>query len=279
MSDNQSRGTRDFTKYDSMETEKLEEILRLDAEAPEGQESDIEEILYIMEVLAQRDKNSTGNTTLESWNSFQQDYLCNGVSPAKKTEKPARPWLRRMIAAAAVIAILITIPLTAKAFSWDSLWNTFAKWAKETFSFVTVDQPDATEPSPDDVREYESLQEALAASNCNPNIVPTQIPERYGLSVVKTTETPLQRIYMAKYHSGENQFKITVRSYINTDPEKIEITEDLFEIYEASGTQYYIFSNEEQLRAVWIKDSYECFISGELTVAEIKMMIDSIGKG
>lgn len=279
MSDNQSRGTRDFTKYDSMETEKLEEILRLDAEAPEGQESDIEEILYIMEVLAQRDKNSTGNTTLESWNSFQQDYLCNGVSPAKKTEKPARPWLRRMIAAAAVIAILITIPLTAKAFSWDSLWNTFAKWAKETFSFVTVDQPDATEPNPDNINNYQSLQEALDAACQDSSIVPTWIPEKFLLDQILVDENPMQRIYMAKYHSGENQFKITVRSYINTDPEKIEIGQDLLEIYEAAGIKYYIFTNHEQLRAVWIKDSYECFISGELTVAEIKMMIDSIEKG
>ena len=279
MSDNQSRGTRDFTKYDSMETEALEEILRLDAEAPEGQESDMEEILYIMEVLAERKKIITGNTTLESWNSFQQDYLCNGVSPAKKTEKPARPWLRRMIAAAAVIAILITIPLTAKAFSWDSLWNTFAKWAKETFSFVTVDQPEATEPNPDNINNYQSLQEALTATDKDPNIIPTQIPNGYEINDVKVTETPLQRIYMAKYHSGENQFKITVRSYINTDPEKIEIGPDLLEVYEASGIEYYIFDNHEQLRAVWIKDSYECFISGELTVAEIKMMIDSIGKG
>ena len=279
MSDNQSRGTRDFTKYDSMETEALEEILRLDAEAPEGQESDMEEILYIMEVLAERKKIITGNTTLESWNSFQQDYLCNGVSPAKKTEKPARPWLRRMIAAAAVIAILITIPLTAKAFSWDSLWNTFAKWAKETFSFVTVDQPAATEPSPDNMLEYDSLQEALTATNGDSTIVPTWIPDGYRLNDLRITETPLQNVYICKYQKETSVLIITVRSYINTDAEKIEITENLFEIYEASGIKYYIFSNKEQIRAAWIKDSYECFISGELTVAEIKMMIDSIGKG
>jgi len=279
MSENQNSRINDFSKYDDMPTEELEEILRLDAEAPEGQESDMEEILYIMEVLAERKKNSTGNTTLESWNSFQQDYLCNGVSPAKKTEKPARPWLRRMIAAAAVIVILIAIPLTAKAFSWESIWNTFAKWAQETFSFVTVDQPEATEPNPDNINNYQSLQDALTATDKDPNIIPTRIPDGYEINDVKVTETPLQRIYMAKYHKETSVLMITVRSYINTDAEKVEITEDLFEIYEVAGIQYYIFSNEEQIRAVWIKDSYECFISGELTIAEIKMMIDSIGKG
>ena len=278
MSDNQSRGARDFTKYDSMETEKLEEILRLDAEAPEGQESDTEEILYIMEVLAQRDNNSTGKTTLEAWNSFQQQYLSHGDAIAKETKK-VRPWLRRMIAAAAVIAILVGVPLTAKAFGWEDIWNTVAKWAKETFSFVTVDQPDATEPSPDDIREYESLQDALIASNRDPDIVPTWIPDRYNLDRVVIDENPMQKVYIGIYHSVKDKIKITVRSYLNTDPEKIEITQELFEVYEVSGIEYYIFSNEEQLRAAWIKDSYECFISGELSVAEIKMMIDSIGKG
>lgn len=278
MSDNQNCGTRDFAKYDSMETEALEEILRLDAEAPEGQESDTEEILYIMEVLAERNKENTGKTALEAWNSFQQQYLSDDKTIPKGTKK-AGPWLRRMIAAAAVIAILITVPLSAKAFSWDAIWNTFAKWAKETFSFVTVDQPNATEPSPDNINNYQSLQEALAASNRDPDIVPTWFPEGYELERIVINENPVQKIYIALYLCEDTSLKITVRSYLNTDAEKIEITEDYFEIYEVSGIQYYIFSNEEQIRAVWIKDSYECFISGELTIAEIKMMIDSIGKG
>ena len=54
MSEKQSRGIGDLSKYDTMTTEELEEILRLDAQAPEEQESDIEKILYIMEVLTER---------------------------------------------------------------------------------------------------------------------------------------------------------------------------------------------------------------------------------
>ena len=36
MSENQNCGIRDFSKYDEMTTEELEEILRLDAETPAG---------------------------------------------------------------------------------------------------------------------------------------------------------------------------------------------------------------------------------------------------
>ena len=41
---------------------------------------------------------------------------------------------------------------------------------------------------------------------------------------------------------------------------------------------YYIFQNKDQLRSVWISNAYECNISGDLSVDEIKKMIDSIGE-
>ena len=77
MSENQNCGIGNLSQYDAMTTEELEEILRLDAEMPEGQESDTEKILYIMEVLAERKRNTshTGNTALEAYESFKQNYM------------------------------------------------------------------------------------------------------------------------------------------------------------------------------------------------------------
>ena len=73
--------------------------------------------------------------------------------------------------------------------------------------------------------------------------------------------------------------KITVQAYLDKDPEKVESNKDLIELYPAGGIEYYIFANQEQLRAVWITDSYECYISGDVTIEEMHSMIDSIGKG
>ena len=61
--------------------------------------------------------------------------------------------------------------------------------------------------------------------------------------------------------------------------EKVEIEDEPIEIYEASGVEYYIFENLDQKQVVWYIDSYECRISCELTMEEIKMMIDSVRKG
>ena len=89
----------------------------------------------------------------------------------------------------------------------------------------------------------------------------------------------MQKVYVAVYTTGENYIKICVRSYADGDPEKAEINGEILEVYERSDIEYYIFYNNNRLRAAWIKGSYECYISGDMTIEEIKMMIDSIGKG
>ena len=77
MSENLNRGSRDFSKYDTMETAELEEILRLDAALPEGAESDTELLLYVMGVLADRRRNNgvAGKTAFEAWESFEKNYM------------------------------------------------------------------------------------------------------------------------------------------------------------------------------------------------------------
>ncbi|MBQ7329428.1 MAG: DUF4367 domain-containing protein [Oscillospiraceae bacterium] len=283
MSENQNRGTADFAKYDMMTTEELEEILRSDSQSPEGQESDGELLLYVMGVLAHRKRNSEnpGKTAQQAWESFEKHYLPKEeVHTAQRKSKKVRPSLRRWIAAVAAAAFIVAIPLTASALTWDEIWNAVATWAKETFSFVS--QPDATqatEPSPDNIDGYESLQQALAETNRGNELVPTWIPDRYTLMDITVEENPMRKNYGAIYLGTDGMLMITVQSYIGSDPEKIEINEDLLELYTVADNEYYIFSNVDQLRAVWISGSYECSISGNITMEEIKLMIDSIVKG
>ena len=285
MSENQNRVNHNLKKYDTMATEDLKEILRLDSEAPQGQELDTDQILYIVEVLAGREKDAiTGKTAQESWKSFQQNYLpeeetCLPPIHEEKSVKCSPPWLRRLTAIAAIVALIVCLSATANAFSWKDLWNTVAKWAKETFSFVSENQTGGSEPSPDNTKEYTSLQQALSATNVTAKLVPTWIPEGYVLQDITIDENPMQRMYLALYKNGEKPLRITVQSYLMGNPEKVEIQGEPLEVYQVSETKYYILENGPQLRAAWIKDSYECYISGELTIAEIKTMIDSIGKG
>ena len=284
MSENRSR---DYAKYDAMATEALEEILRLDASAPEGEDSDTELLLYVMGVLANRRRNtdSTGKTALEAWESFQQDYLSEEeecLEDALDRKRPAprpRLWLRRLIAAAALMALVVCFPLTAKAFGWEEIWEVFARWAKDTFCFVSDESAEVTEPAVEYDGTRDSLQELLIKNKVDVALVPTWVPDGFVLDKIEKDVTPEQKLYRAIYFKDEEKIEIRIKTYLPSDMYCFEIEEDILEVYTANGIEYYIFKNLDQLRALWTIESYECNISGDLSLEEIKMMIDSIEKG
>ena len=281
MSENQNRGISDLSKYDAMTTEELEEILRLDAQAPEEQESDTDKILYIMEVLTERKRNNghTGKTALEAYESFKQNYMPEVEEPDIHNEKPATVknrfprWLRGLTAAAAVLVILVLGSVTAKAFGTD-LWKTVVKWTQETFHFGEWGNSESNENLP-----YSSLQEALEDDEITTSLVPNWFPSGYELADIKVKYSPIQTIYTAIYTNGEQNLRITLQDHLEGKPIYVEQSEGLVEEYEVSGITYYLFSNYEYNRAVWLYESYECDISGEVTIDELKKMIDSIQEG
>lgn len=284
MSENLNRGIRDFSKYDSMETEELEQILRLDAEAPEGTESDTELLLYVMEVLASRRNNTniTGNTAQQAWESFQQNYMPLDIHDSKSQTNnrvTSAPWVRRLIAAAAVIALVILIPVSAKAFSLEKLWDVIATWAKETFSFIGSEDIAGHEVTASSLEDCISLQDALMKSNRDPNIAPTWMPNGFALDKIEKAVSPVREIYLATYRNGNRILRIKIQSFLDGGSEKIEINEDLIELYESGDLVFYIFTNNTHLRAIWATDSYECDITGDISIDELRKMIDSIEKG
>ena len=281
MSEKQNRGIDDLSKYDAMTTEELEEILRLDVQAPEEQESDTDTILYVMEVLTEREKNNshTGKTALEAFESFKQNYMPeddNNEVPYRepiKTQSGFPRWLRSLTAAAAVLAILVLGSVTAKAFGFD-IWEAVVKWTQETFHFGEWSNSEIS----NNLR-FASLQEALEEGNTPSWLVPTWIPDGIDLVDITVDQTPLQKIYIAKYANGEQILRITVQDYLDGFPSYVEQSDGLIEEYEVSGVTYYLFANYDNVKAVWIVDSCECYISGNVTIEELKMMIDSIEKG
>ena len=277
MSQNQNRGNIDFTIYDSMATQELEEILRLDTEMPEGQESDIDKILYIMEVLAERKRSNshTGKTALEAYESFKQNYMPetdNNAIPIEAKHKVPR-WVRSLTATAAVLAILLTGAVTAKAFGFD-VWKAVVQWSQETFHFGDGGGSEA-----DDNLHYTSLREALEKGNVPVWFVPTYIPAEFSLAEINVQQTPKNSIYTAKYICEEKVIIIAVRNYLDCDPFYVEQSEGFVEEYEMSGIAFYLLSNQGQNRAIWLYESYECEISGNVTIEELKEIIDSIQKG
>ena len=281
MSENQNCGIRDFSKYDEMTTEELEEILRLDAENIEGQESDTETLLYVMGVLTERRKNNghTGNTAQESYESFKQHYMPgidNERLVPEKLNRPKNrpfPWMRSLVAASIVLAILIFGSVTAQAFGVD-VWKAVVQWTQETFHFGELGGSETNSNLP-----YASLQEALEQGKVSTSLAPTWFPDGYELVDISIQQGPLDKQYRAKYVNGNLTLRITVQDHLDKNPVYVEQSDGLVEEYVVSGITYYLFANYDNVKAVWVTDSYECYISGNATIDELKEMIDSIEKG
>lgn len=289
MPNNQNRSNQDFSRFDSMTNEELEEILRSDVQKEEGEESDLEMLLYVMEVLAVRKKNSEnpGKTAGEAFETFKEYYMPDDSTadtaqvPSKaqvinmKPTKRLRPWLSRLVATAAILAFVLVSSITAHAMGID-IWDIVLKWTQETFQFGSDDQTEAIEAIPNDSRDCRSLEEALQQSGVSIALAPSWFPAGYELADVKIDESPIQLSILAFYQWNDKNIKIQIKRYFDDDPEQIEQSDPLIEEYESNGTVYYIFADNANLQAVWIKENYECYISGPLTIDEIRSMIDSI---
>lgn len=288
MPDSHNRGDADYSKYEAMSTEELQQLLREDASKPEGEETNVEVLLYVMDVLAKRRQaRNEGKSPEEALESFMQNYVPedeeSSNSESESTIRKLRPnfrrWMSGLIAAAAMFVLILGSSLTASALGFD-LWDIIVKWTQETFHFgYSSDVSDTGIPDEKSTEVFAGLQDALNDYDISVSLVPTWLPDGYEEVIVKVEDTPRRRQFAAQYQFGDKTIRIRIADYFDSAPAQIEQSDPVLEVYTANGIQYYIFENYDQLRAVWINENYECYIIGPLSVSEIKEMIDSIGKG
>ena len=286
MPDSNNRTGRDFSEYDEMNDEQLRQILREDASKTEGEDTDLELMLHIMEVLARRRRETSEDISPEeSLEQFKKKYTYTDnslISEEKATRKKTvgfSRWQKWVATIAALLVLVFGSAITAQAFGFD-LFEIIAKWTKETFHFGYVsDIGETNEPSPDTELPYASLRDALAKYKIEAKLVPTWIPEGYTEGEVQTKESPMQRLFIAKYEHGDNSIRLRIADYLGGFPLQIEQSETLVEKYISDGIEYYIFDNESQMQVAWVNEHYECYLTGPLSLAEIKSIIDSIEKG
>lgn len=287
MPDSLNRRDEKFAKYDAMSTDELQQILRDDASKSEGATSDTEALFYVMEVLAKRRQaRNEGKSPEEALESFKQNYYTeNDISSVSESTtvafKPSSRgrWRRGLIAAAAMLVIVIGSSITANAMGFD-LWEVIAKWTQETFHLGYASQESTPiAPEKEDSTLYSALQEALEQQNIHLALAPTWLPDGYSENDVRITDSPKHRSFITNYENGDRTIIIRIAEYLDSFPVQIERSEALIEIYSCNGIDYYIFANYDILEAAWITENYECYISGPLSISEIREIINSIGKG
>ena len=278
MSDNLNRSKPYFSKYNSMSIGELEEILRADAMGSERDDSDVDEILYVMEVLAKKRRQNgiAGKTALEAYQEFQQHYLPMVEEDSKPQRQTNIIPFRRIAAVAASLVLVFSLSITANAFSFKDVWDAVVTWAQETFSFSMG--VEVSEPKTEDEFVYSSFQNALIMGKVDTAIVPSRVPDGYFLIDIKIDETPIQKTYMAIFQNDDKYLKLVIQSLINGNPEQIEISGELVEKYSTNGIDFYFLENNDIFQVAWFTSNYECYIAGDASIDELKYMIDSVGK-
>lgn len=270
-----------FSKYDSMPTEELQEILRKHANGELQTEPDTDELYYMMEVLARRREEEDPQafrSNEEALADFRKHYMPKEkrVVRSKVIRFPNRAL--RTVAAVLVVVLILAVgtSITAEALQID-IWGKFANWTKEIFQFS--DTPQGT-TAPDPEKEYnaelKSLQDALNDHKIIEKLAPTWMPEGYKYKDLKVTETPRVLNIGATYAQNDETLIIKIRQTIGVQAPQVEKNDDFLELYVVDGVEYYIFSNTETLQAAWSIGEFECIIGGKITLEEMKRMIDSI---
>ena len=267
---------RSYSKYDSMSTEQLQDILRLDAHQREGEGMDTEELFYVMEVLTVRRKSNpetAGKSLQEAKAEFRKHYM-----PKEAPKTIVFPmWLRRAATVAAVLVIFLVVATTSvNAFGYD-LWGKVAIWSQEFFHFE--DETQGTEDNDlekQDNLEYASLQDALDGMEITQRLAPTWLPEGFLLDELFVFRSPKENSISAKYINGTTDIRISIRQLIDSIPEEIEKSDEYILAHDANGITYYIFENNSNLQATWVVGEFEGIIGGPITIDEMKAIIDSI---
>ena len=275
--------TRDFSHFDKLSTEELQEIIRQDSFLDDDS-SDIDAILYITDLLVKRSDSSNNSKDVEAaWKSFKENYYPYISDPeplysfdsledevVKAKPRHLSRAMKTLSVAAVLAVVIISGSVTASAFGY-SLWGAVAEWTRDTFGFTQSSQNNGIYP-------FENLRDALAAYDIDEPIVPQWIPDGYGEDTVQAAETPDSKIIVAVSKYGSKEIKLEVKIF--NDPSNrhwlYEMFEDDVEKYSSNGIDFYIMKNDDFTRVSWAVGSNECSILCSLKPKEIYRMIDSI---
>lgn len=283
-----------------MSTAGLEKLLLQDFQDPESGEEHMEQLYYAAQLLAERvpDPNASAD---RAWSDFRENYLPfaearsaryeDGVAPSSDAAPGRRPshlrkWSVRGMLAAAALAILLLSVSVAAAASGHGLWELLARWTDESMGIAPGHIVPAEEDAiriPQEDTEYASLQEAVADCGLARPMVPQWLPEGFEqVELVVDTGFPDALIFQAAYQQEEKAIVVFVevflprkgendRSYGNFQKDEGDPIP-----YVAGGVTHLLSTNAGRPVALWTNGPAQGAVSGDITMDELKQIIDSI---
>lgn len=259
----------------------IKEVVKREKKEPTGRLPDVDAAWEELQIRCSNQSDTNHLPDASDAPSTARHRPTGTPSPKKAKSKPARNF---MLGASKIAAIvLLTLVLTfsmmigVQAFGLD-MFGALARWTSDTFHFET--QP--SEPdSQDDL--HDSVQAMLNVQGILGELAPKWYPA--GSEIVKYSlrddELGLDTHVSFTTSDGRNFF-IRVRTYNDTEYIDSSISEknpdpDRVKEYPSHGKLFYLFLNEEYIKGTWSDGKIVLSIRGNITVEELKAIIDSIG--
>lgn len=282
MSSLKSDAHRDFSIFDKLSTEELEDILRQDSMLEE-EESDTEAVLYILEVIEKREKENPTRDFPDAesaWKEFNELYRpfqdtrslwAEDDEPAPaagkpSTRRPMRHALRAAYAAAVIVALIFAGSLCGYAMGYDP-WGSLARWTQETFHFG--------EASPNGAPVLDGLKQFLAEYGITDAPLPGYMPAGYEQTALNYYDKGSVGNWMACYKNAEGDM-IVLAYRLDGSSEYAKDDADPEVYISRSGRQFYVFTNAATYKAVWMNENMECSIYGLTENRELEKIMESI---
>jgi len=202
----------------------------------------------------------------------------NEGTPQKNSHGKAHGKSRRQIrllyrvAVAAALTILVTLFFTSTALGGHWL-QSIVQWGRETFKFVDDDAPVSIN------EELVTLHNALADCGITGQLAPTWLPDGFVLVEFNVSETLITTTLLFHFQNGSRDLVIQIVSLNYSIGATYEKTGEATSIYIRNEIEHHIIENEGNLVVVWKNMDYECIISGDITVGEAEIIINSIYEG
>lgn len=276
-----------FPKYEymkQMNTEKLEELLRLSGSEEDTPERDEYVDAIISELLRREEEAPTGRLTDvdKAWNDFQTYYNTPDAKPMEvplpvpNAAKPKKFLWRNCLGIAAALVLLCTLALPP-ALGYDDFLHMVGEWTDDIFSFTPAGKVRETQSSGS---EYQTLEEALDAYGITEFHMPA-LPE--GFELVELVAVPIaeetDKMYItALYQKGHDTvtIMITENEEKNTNYSAFEKNDTSPSICNISGTDYYFFHNNSKETVTWNTSILKCTIHTTLSQEDLQELIESM---
>lgn len=287
-------------KYDFLEQlpiEDLEYFLRLSSDSVETEAF----LDAVTEVIVKKEReHPTGRipSVEEAWKEFQTVYntpegkvklLLSDHAPewdnenAATTKEHTPPVkvislrrLGRSVAAVATAAALVFILMIGAQAAGLDVFGTLARWTDSTFHHVTT---------PRDRDETISLENTSHGSIDIQRVLgeyaPAWLPDGATATASSVREDEFGVAIQVSFSLPEDRkFFIQLDQYRENnyiDVQEFEQDESFREMYPSNSKCFYIFSNDDYFMATWSDSTTMISILGDLSVEELKSIIDSIG--